>query len=159
MAKEVITSAILVIVSVIAAVTFVNAILPSVYGLSESYSSVAHNMEDQFKTDIDIIFIYPDGNTDTVYVWIKNVGSSNVPLSQLQYCDIFILSSSNYWNPGFESASNPSWEYTLENGDGDTWNRGETIKAAIELDALPGDIYKITFFLYNGVSTSDTFSV
>jgi flagellar protein FlaG len=156
MSKEVITSAILVIVSVIAAVAFVNAVLPSVYGLSESYSSVARSMEDQFKTDIDIIFIYPDG--DNVYVWIKNVGSSNIPLSQLQSCDIFIMSSSGYWNPGFKSASNASWDYTLENGDGDTWDRGETIKASITLDTLPNDIYKITFFLYNGVSTSDTFS-
>lgn len=156
MSKEVITSAILVIVSVIAAVAFVNAILPSVYGLSESYSSVAQSMEDQFKTDIDIIFIYPEGNN--VYVWIKNIGSSNIPLSQLQYCDIFIMSSSGYWNPGFESESNPSWDFTLENGDGDTWDRGETIKASIAIDTLPADIYKITFFLYNGVSTSDTFS-
>ena len=156
MSKEVITSAILIIVSVIAAVTFVNAILPSVYGLSESYSSVSRNMEDQFRTDIDIIFIYPEGNN--VSVWVKNVGSSNIPLSQLQLCDVFILSSSNYWNPGFEANSTPSWECTLENGDGDTWNRGETIKAAIELDSLPSDIYQITFFLYNGVSTSDTFS-
>jgi len=156
MSKEVITSAILVIVSVIAAVAFVNAILPSVYGLSESYSSVARSMEDQFKTDIDIIFIYPDGNS--VSVWIKNVGSSNIPLSQLQFCDVFIMSSSGYWNPGFESASNPSWDFTLENGDGDTWDRGETIKASITLDNLPSDLYQITFFLYNGVSTSDTFS-
>ena len=54
--------------------------------LSESYSSVAQSMEDQFKSDIDIIFIYPDGNN--IYVWIKNVGSSNIPLSQLNYSDI-----------------------------------------------------------------------
>ncbi|WP_410507279.1 hypothetical protein RSJ42_10650 [Methanosarcina hadiensis] len=156
MSKEVIASAILVIVSVIAAVAFVNAILPSVYTLSGSYSSVAQTMEDQFKSDIDIIFIYPDGNN--IYVWIKNVGSTNIPLTQLEFCDIFIMSSSGYCNPGFESASNPSWDFTLANGGGDTWNRGETIKATITLDSLPGDIYKISFFLYNGVSASDTFS-
>jgi flagellar protein FlaG len=115
-------------------------------------------MEDQFKTDLDIIFIYPDGNSTIVYVWIKNVGSSDIPFSQLQFSDIFIMSSSGYWNPGFESASNQSWNYTLENGDGDTWNRGETIKVAIKLDNLPDDLYQITFFLYNGVSTTDTFS-
>lgn len=156
MSKEVITTAILVMVSVIGAVAFVNAILPSVYSLSGSYSSVAQSMEDQFKSDIDIIFIYPDGNN--IYVWVKNVGSSNIPLSQLEYSDIFIMSSSDYCNPGFESASNPSWDFTLANGDGDTWNRGETIKATITLDSLPPGICKITFFLYNGVSTSDTFS-
>ena len=156
MSKEVITSAILVMVSVIGAVAFVNAILPSVYSLSESYSSVAQSMEDQFKSDIDIIFIYPDGNN--IYVWVKNVGSSNIPLEKLEYSDIFIMSSSNYCNPGFESASNPKWDFTLANGGGDTWDRGETIKATITLDSLPSDLYKITFFLYNGVSTSDTFS-
>lgn len=157
MSKEVITSAILIIVSVIAAVSFVNAILPSVYGLSESYSSVANTMEDQFKSDIDIIFIYPEGNY--VFVWVKNVRSSNIPLSKLQFCDVFLLSSSNYWNPSFESALSPSWVYTLENGDsGDTWNRGETIKIAINLDSLPAGTYKISFFLYNGISVSDTFS-
>jgi flagellar protein FlaG len=156
MSKEVITTAILVMVSVIGAVAFVNAILPSVYSLSGSYSSVAQSMEDQFKSDIDIIFIYPDGNN--IYVWVKNVGSSNIPLSQLEYSDIFIMSSSDYCNPGFESASNPSWDFILANGDGDTWNRGETIKATINLDSLPPGICKITFFLYNGVSTSDTFS-
>ncbi len=156
MSKEVITTAILVMASVIAAVAFVNAILPSVYSLSGSYSSVAQSMEDQFRSDIDIIFIYPDENN--IYVWVKNVGSSNIPLSQLEFCDIFIMSSSDYCNPEFESGSNPSWSYTLVNGEGDTWDRGETIKATITLDSLPSDLYKITFFLYNGVSTSDTFS-
>jgi flagellar protein FlaG len=133
MSKEVIASAILVIVSVIAAVAFVNAILPSVYSLSGSYSSVAQTMEDQFKSDIDIIFIYPDGNN--INVWIKNVGSSNIPLEKLELSDLFIISSSSYCNPGFESASNPAWDFTLANGDGDTWNRGETIKATITLTA------------------------
>ncbi|MCQ1535939.1 hypothetical protein FTO70_09655 [Methanosarcina sp. KYL-1] len=160
MAKEVIATALLVMTSVIAVVAFVNAVLPSVYDLSNSYTSIASNMEDQFKTDMDIIFIYPEGNN--VSVWIKNVGSSNVPLSQLQYSDVFIISSSGYHNPGFESASFPSWSYTLENGDsGDTWNRGETLKVAITFndgDPLAAGTYKISFFLYNGVSVSDTFS-
>ncbi|WP_269849367.1 hypothetical protein [Methanosarcina horonobensis] len=51
-------------------------------------------------------------------------------------------------------------DYTLENGDGDTWNRGETIKVSIkfDVDELSSGIYKVTFFLYNGVSASDTFS-
>jgi len=156
MAKEVIATAILLIASVIAVVAFVNAVIPSVYDLSNSYNSIARNMGDQFKTDIDIIFIYPEGNT--VSVWIKNVGSSDIPLSQLSYSDIFVLSPSGYWNPGFESGSNPSWDYTLVNGGGDTWNRGETIKAEINFDSLPSATYQITFFLYNGVAASDKFS-
>jgi flagellar protein FlaG len=156
MAKEVITTAILLMASVIAVVAFVNAVIPSVYDLSSSYGSIARNMGDQLKTDIDIIFIYPEGNT--VSVWIKNVGSSDIPLSQLNYSDFFVLSPSSYWNPGFESGSNPSWDYTLMNRGGDTWNRGETIKAELTFDTLPSNAYQVTFFLYNGVSASDKFS-
>ena len=156
MAKEVITTAILVIASVIAAVAFVNAILPSVYQLSHSYSSVASNMEDQLKTDVDIVFVYPEGNN--VSVWMKNVGSSNIALSELQYCDFLVISSSGYWDPDFESETAPSWNYTFANGEGDYWNRGETIKATINFGTLPSNKYDISFFLYNGVSVSDTFS-
>jgi flagellar protein FlaG len=161
MAKEVIVTAILLIASVVAVVAFVDAIIPSVYDLSNSYSSLADNMGDQFKTAIDIVFIYPDQSGNNVSVWIKNVGSTNIPLSKLRYCDIFVLSSSNYWNPRFESGTTPSWNYTIVNGnDGDTWNRGETIKATIYFDNgnLPSNTTQITFFLYNGVSASDKFS-
>ena len=158
MAKEVITTAILLIASVIAVVAFVNAVIPSVYELSNSYNSIAGTMEDQFKTDMDIIFVYPGENN--VSVWIKNVGTSSIPLSKLNYSDVFVLSSTNYWNPGFESNFTPSWNYTFVNGDlnGDAWNHGETLRAEINFDTLPSDSYQITFFLYNGVSASDKFS-
>jgi flagellar protein FlaG len=157
MSKEVIATALLLITSVIAVVAFVNAIIPSVYDLSSSYNSISNNMADQFKTDIDVIFVHTEGNN--VSVWIKNVGSSNIPLSKLQYSDIFIITSSNYWNPGFESNSSPSWSYALVNGEGDTWKKGETIKAEVSFnDTLPSGNYQISFFIYNGISASDKFS-
>lgn len=162
MAKEVIVTAILLIASVVAVVAFVDAVIPSVYDLSYSYSSLADNLGDKFKTAIDIVFIYPDPDENIVSVWIKNVGSTNIPLSKLGYCDIFVLSSSNYSNPRYESSTRPSWNYTLVNGNGgDTWNRGETIKASIYFDneSLPSNTTQITFFLYNGVSASDKFSM
>lgn len=166
MAKEVIVTAILLIASVIAVVAFVDAVIPSVYDLSNSYSSLANNLGDQFKTAIDIVFVHPDppvNNISVVSVWVKNVGSTNIPLSKLQYSDVFVLSSSNYWNPSFESSTRPSWNYTIVNGNGgDTWNRGETLKASLYFDSgsLPSNTTtQVTFFLYNGVSASDKFSM
>jgi flagellar protein FlaG len=164
MAKEVIVTAILLIASIIAVVVFVNAIIPSVYDLSYSYSSLADNMGDQFKTAIDIVFIYPNLTDNSVSVYVKNVGSTNIPLSKLQYCDIFVLCSSNYWNPHFENNTAPSWNYTIENGNvgvGDTWNPGETIKVYIKFDTIdkPKNTTQLTFFLYNGVSATDKFSM
>jgi flagellar protein FlaG len=157
MVQEVIVSAILIIASVIAVVAFVDAVIPSVYDLSNSYNSLANNMEDHFKTAIEIVFTYPEGNNVTV--WIKNIGSTNIPLSELNHCDFYVLSSSNYWNPVFGSNSTPSWNYTLVNGNGSTWNPGQTIQASIYFDTLSrNSIYQTKFFLYNGVSASDIFS-
>ncbi|MDD2439934.1 MAG: hypothetical protein PHD41_06980 [Methanosarcinaceae archaeon] len=136
---------------------FVNAILPSIYELSHSYNSVARNMEDQFKTDLDIIFIYPNG-TNNVSVWIKNIGSSEIPLEQIKYCDIFLSNSENFCNPDFEAEAKPSWRYKLVNGEDDIWSHGETVELTIEPDFIMNGKCQLSFFLYNGVSVSDTFS-
>lgn len=162
MAKEVIVTAILLIASVVAVVAFVNAVIPSVSDLSYSYGSLADKMGDQFKTAIDIVFIYPDASHNSVSVWIKNVGSTNIDLAKLKFSDVFVLSSSGYWNPRFENNTAPSWNYTIENGSGgDTWNRGETMKVFIQFDSSkkPVNTTQITFFLYNGVSATDKFSM
>ena len=157
MVQEVIVTAILIIASVIAAVAFVDAVIPSVYDLSNSYNSLADNIGDQYKTAIAIVSVYPEGNNVTV--WIKNVGTTDIPLSQVNYCDFFVYSSSNYWNPVFESNSTPSWNYSLVNGNGSTWDPGQTIQASINLDTLPIDTtYQMKCSLYNGVSALDMFS-
>jgi archaeal flagellar protein FlaG len=137
MVQEVIVSAILIIASVIAVVAFVDAVIPSVYDLSNSYNSLANNMEDHFKTAIEIVFTYPEGNNVTV--WIKNIGSTNIPLSELNHCDFYVLSSSSYWNPVLGSNSTPSWNYTLVNGNGSTWNHGQTIQASMNFNTLPSN--------------------
>lgn len=152
-----ITTSMLIIASVIAVVALINAVLPSVNGMSRSYTSVAQDMENEVKTDVDIIFITAQENN--VSMWVKNVGSNHVPLSYIEFSDIFITSSSNYWHPDYGSNSSPSWNYTMENGNGDSWDAGETIKITIELDEdLPDDTYELKFVLYNGVSESDIFS-
>jgi Archaebacterial flagellin. len=157
MVQEVVVTAILIIASVIAVVAFVNTVIPSVYDLSNSYNYLANNMGDQFKTAIDIVFINPEGNNVTV--WIKNIGSTNIPLSELNHCDFFVLSSSKYWNPLLGSNSTPSWNYILVNGNGSTWNPGQTIQASMNFDTLPSNsTYQVKFSLYNGVSASDIFS-
>ncbi|ABE51344.1 hypothetical protein [Methanococcoides burtonii] len=156
MSSEVLTTSILTIASIVAVIALINTVVPSINELSRSYSAISHEMGTEVKTDIDIIFISTQENN--ISLWVKNVGSSRIPLSYLGMSDIFITSSSNSWHPYFENASAPTWDYTLENGDGSTWDAGETIKTSIELDTLPSDTYNINFVLYNGVSGSDIFS-
>ncbi|MFW5987308.1 MAG: hypothetical protein ACOCPU_03730 [Methanohalophilus sp.] len=156
MAREVIATSLLIIASVIAVVALINAILPSISGLSHSYTTVAQDMENQVKTDVDIIFITTQDNN--VSMWLKNVGYNQISLSSVKFSDIFISSSSNNWYPGYNSTSNPTWNYTMENGNGDIWDSGETIKITVGLDDLPSDTYRVKFILYNGVSATDIFS-
>jgi flagellar protein FlaG len=157
MVQDVIVTAILIIASVIALVAFVDAVIPSVHGLSNSFNSLANNIGDQYKTAIAIVSVYPEGNNVTV--WMKNVGSTDIPLTQVHFCDFFVYSSSNYWNPVFGSNLTPSWNYTLVNGNGSTWNPGQTIQASLNLDTLPSNTtYQVKCSIYNGVSSSDIFS-
>jgi flagellar protein FlaG len=83
MVQDVIVTAILIIASVIALVAFVDAVIPSVHGLSNSFNSLANNIGDQYKTAIAIVSVYSEGNNVTV--WIKNVGTTDIPLSQVNY--------------------------------------------------------------------------
>jgi flagellar protein FlaG len=158
MAREVITTSLLVIASVVAVAALINAVFPSIHKMTNSFNSLANSMEEKIETDMDIIFITTNGNF--VYFWVKNTGSSKVSLSYFNNSDVFIYSSSNYWRAVFEGTSNPRWNYTVENGDGDGyWDSGETIKVTVEFDSLPSGEYKVTLVLYNGLSVSDIFSV
>jgi len=158
MVDQVIVTAIIIIASVIAVVTFVDAVIPSVFDLSNSCNSLANNIGDRFQTTIAIVYVYPQGNNVTV--WLKNVGSADIPLTEINYSDFFVYTSSNSLYPVFGSYSTPSWNYKFVNGDGgDMWKPGQTIQASINLDSLSSNTtYQVKCSLYNGVSSSYVFS-
>lgn len=158
MVDQVVVTAILIIASVIAVVAFVDAVIPSVYDLSNSFNSFANNIGDQYQTAIAVVFVYPQGNNVTI--WMKNVGSTDIPFSKVNCSDFFVYSSSNSWHPVFESNLTPSWNYVLVNGNGgDMWVPKETIQVSIHLDSLSSNTtYQVKCSLYNGVSSLDVFS-
>lgn len=161
MAREVISTSILMIATVIAVTAAIMVILPAVKDLAHSYTSVSGNLNEKVETDMDIIFVKVVDNTTTlsVYFWIKNTGSTKLNLDLLRMSDIFFTSSTNYLH---FTGSSPSVSFSIENGDGDEyWERGETLKVSvvdINPTNMPEDEYLLTFVLYNGVKASDYFS-
>lgn len=157
MSKEAISTAILLIATVTAVSAAVAVIVPTIHSISETYTSLASNLNERIKTDISIIFTgVRSTSTDTVEVvfWVKNIGSTDIPFELVNKSDIFIYSKNYYVHIPVKNTT-----YVVENGDEDEyWEIGETLKFSIEISDLPNDEYVLTFVLYNGIKDSDVFS-
>ncbi len=153
MSKEVITTALLVIATVVAVTVFTASMLPSVRDLLNAYSSLTNKLSDRVKTDIKIIFIKV--NDTELTFWVKNIGTNRIPLPMLNLSDVFVVSNNVSYH---FTLSDSSISYVIENNDGDNyWESGETLRITINL-SLSSDDYLLIFVLYNGVKTSDVFS-
>ncbi|MBO8180626.1 MAG: hypothetical protein H0Z19_09165 [Archaeoglobus sp.] len=161
MAREVISTSILMIATVVAVTAAIMVILPAVKDLAHSYTSVSGNLNEKVETDMEIIFIKVTGDTSkvNVYFWVKNTGSTRLDTDLISMSDIFFTSPTTYLH---FTASDSSVSFSIENGDGDEyWEKGETLRIAVEnIDAtqMPKDEYLLTFVLYNGVRADDYFS-
>lgn len=160
MAREVISTSILTIATVVAVTAAIMVILPAVRDLAHSYTSVSGNLNEKVETDMEIIFVkVVNSTTLNVYFWVKNTGSTKLDLDLLRMSDIFFTSSTSYIH--FTGLS-PSVSFSIENGDRDEyWERGETLEVAvinIDPTSMPQDEYMLTFVLYNGVKANDYFS-
>uniref|UniRef100_A0A7C3MDI8 Flagellin n=1 Tax=Archaeoglobus fulgidus TaxID=2234 RepID=A0A7C3MDI8_ARCFL len=161
MAREVISTSILMIATVVAVTAAIMVILPTVKDLAHSYSSVSGNLNERVNTNIDIIFVKvsSDQSRVNVYFWVKNTGNTRLHADLIRMSDIFLTSSSAYLH---FTASNTNVSFAIENGDGDNyWEKGETLRISIEnieAEQMPQDEYMLTFVLYNGVKATDYFS-
>lgn len=161
MAREVISTSILMIATIVAVSAAIMVILPTVKDLAHSYSSVSSTLNERVETDMEIIFIKVTSNTTAVnvYFWVKNTGSNRLDTDLISMSDIFFTSNSAYLH---FTPSDPGVSFTIENGDGDEyWEKGETLKFSVEninATQMPQDEYLLTFVLYNGVKASDYFS-
>jgi len=161
MAREVISTSILMIATVVAVTAAIMVILPAVKDLAHSYTSVSGKLNDRVETDIEIIFVKVSKSETklNVYFWVKNTGSRKLDIDLIRMSDIFFTSSSSYVH---FTAQHPSVKLSIENGDGDSyWEYGETLKVSVEnidISLMPSDEYLLTFVLYNGVKASSYFS-
>ncbi len=162
MASEVISSALLMIATVIAAVALINAVFPSIYGISGSITTMTHTVDDRMKTDFKFIYETTD-QLYTLTAWLKNTGETQVIPVKFNSTDVFYGNTSGVMKRAIlDSESAPCWNYTIENDNGNgKWDPGETLRINIRSDVqfTLGDRYKIRMVLYNGAFCEDYFTV
>lgn len=153
MAKEVVTTSILMIAAVVAVTVAITVMMPAVRDLAHSYTSVSGKLSDRIETDAEIIFTRTSdlGGNTTIDFWIKNLGKA-INSDLLSKGDIFIYSDNYYKHV-------TNFHVSIENGDGDnSWERGETAKISLTIEGTLSGDFTLVYVFYNGVKVSDIFS-
>lgn len=161
MSADTFTSAMFLITAVLAAGVLINAVFPVVYNMAGTFNTASHQSDERLRTDFKIITTLADSNTETGNIWIKNVGSSAIPLYEIERSDVFFGPATSFdrrtygsqWVADFTKA-----DYDL-NSNG-YWDSGETVKITV-ISATgfgSGDRVYFQFALPNGIWRSTEFT-
>ncbi len=161
MVEHVISVTIITIACIISATMLVNAIYPAVSRASSSAISSSVELGERIETSVDIIAEANEASYE--YVWVKNIGVSQLVASQIENSDIFFGEIGNFQRISYNAtlSSAPCWKYSIENDNGNNrWDTGETVNITINAgsEIAAGDYY-VKIVLYNAVSDEDTFSI
>ena len=136
-----------------------NSVFPMVNRSSQALVSMADTIDERMKSRISIVHAANSSDRKTVYLWVKNVGSSRIV--NIDQSDLFFGQEDDFSRiPYVDDAggSYPRWEYTIEN---DTeWLSSATVKITITYDTDPGaGTYYAKFIIPNGISDEYYFSM
>jgi hypothetical protein len=139
---KVITTALLIVISMIMSVLLFNAAYPAITRGSESITSMTTNVTDRMKSQIEIIHaagelddsgFWQDSNGDgqfNVFLWVKNTGSARI--TAIEQTDLFFGPEGNFVRLPYSSNGDggfPYWSWTLENST--NWDPNATLKIII----------------------------
>jgi archaeal flagellar protein FlaG len=143
MSSETIVSALFLISAVVAAGVLINSVFPIISRTTETFGSVSHSTDTQMRTDIKIVNTYAN-KTQGATIWLKNVGSSRIPSSDLDQSDIFI------GTPGDFERFSLANHYSILESANTFWDPGETLK----IDVMSGKIPDTGNTAYFGIVLS-----
>ena len=158
---KVITTALLVIASIVAAIALINAVLPALGKSTSALATANSEAAARIKTDIDVIHATGD-TSGTITVWVKNVGTQVI--HSVKDSDVIITKPSaaggvkrlSYTSGGCTSPSE-CWDFTIEDSAPD-WSRADTVKFTLTTSVTSGS-YTISIAAPNGVNATKDFSV
>lgn len=156
---KVITTTLLIIAGIVCVMFVFNSAYPMVSRSSQAMVSSAEKMDDRMKSRIDIVHATNTADRKTVYIWVKNVGSSKI--LSIEESDVFFGLENNYSRiPHTDDAGGgyPQWSYEIEN---DTeWVTGATIKITITYSvAQSSGTYYVKVVIPNGIMDEYYFSM
>ena len=156
---KVITTTLLIIAGIVCVMVVFNTAYPMVSRSSQAMVSTADKIDERMKSRIDIVHAANTSDRQTVYIWVKNIGSQRI--ISIEESDVFFGQEGDFSRiPYVDDAgeSYPRWAYEIEN---DTeWVAGATVKITITYDADPGaGTYYIKVVIPNGILDEYYFSM
>jgi archaellum component FlaF (FlaF/FlaG flagellin family) len=156
-----ITTAFMVIASVVCAVLVFNAVYPAVIKSSDAMISMKNRVDERLKSQVEIIHAAQDGSN--AVVWVKNVGSLRI--ASVESCDVFFGPQGDFSRIPYccppsptPTPSAPYWAGEVKN-DSD-WNPTATLQITIlDYSLSQGERYFVKVVLPNGISDEDYFSI
>ncbi len=162
MAQNVITTAILIIATVIAVVALINGVFPAVNKASGSVMSISDASNDRMKSEIVIICESANAADFAMNVYVKNAGTLKIDPARIAMTDIYFGDGTSTVRCNRPGSGVPTWEYSIMDGNEDgSWDAGETMNILIKTDNhdFKNGRQRVTIVLYNGVSAGDTFTL
>nr|WP_319540092.1 hypothetical protein [uncultured Methanospirillum sp.] len=162
MAGEAISSSILLIGAAVGAAFLIAAILPAIFSAGDTFGTVAHSADEKMKTDFRIVNTFASANT--IKVWMKNVGATQLSIYDVRKSDVYYGTSTSierYSYGAGGSATTNNFDYDLGDAtDNGYWDIGETLEVTItDLSILSTDTLSFTFATPNSIRRSVTFSL
>ncbi len=154
-----ITTALLIIAGIICSIFLFNSVYPMISRSSAAMVSMTEKIDDRMQTQVDIVHAAGTQDRTSVYIWMKNVGSSKI--YEIEQSDVFLGPEGEFVRIPHEDTaggSYPSWDYVIEN---DTeWKTGATIKITVSYDVAPASgTYYVKVVIPNGIAAEYYFSM
>lgn len=157
--EKAITTSLLIIAGVICMVFVFNSVYPMINRSSSAMVSMADTIDERMKSRINIVHAANTANRTSVYLWVKNVGTTRIV--GMDGMDIFFGQETDFERipyVDYAGGGYPQWSYIVEN---DTeWLTSATLKITIDYDADPGaGTYFSKVIIPNGIADEYYFSM
>ena len=167
MSAETITTALFLITAVVASAVLINAVYPVISNMAGTFSSTTHESDTRIRTDFKIIATYASQTSGTAQVWMKNIGSEQISLPDIQRADVFggATGDFNHLAHTGSTLGDNKWIETFTNPEYDLngnryWDPGETVKVTFKttIPSMGNRVY-FQFALPDGNWRSTEFTV
>jgi len=156
---KVIVTILLILAGVVCTIFIFNSVFPMVNRSSQAMVSMGETIDERMKSRISIMHAASTADRETVYVWVKNVGTARI--LSIEESDVFFGHEDDFWRvPHVWDAEEryPRWDYEIENDS--EWGSEATVKITISYDSDRGEgTYFVKVVIPNGISDEYYFSM
>jgi archaellum component FlaG (FlaF/FlaG flagellin family) len=163
-----ISTAILLIATIIAASVFTGAALSELYTFQDTFKQVGSKNQAIFESSITIIGETQASSPNRIIIWVKNIGTTSFPVGtqytnpDQQYWDVFITFPNQTFHRFAYNATSQYNCFTAsilnDQGSIGLWNTGKTVQITIYTNVILLGQYQVSISLSNGVTAQDPFS-